>query len=185
MKQFLSMMALVLAAIPVFSQSYFTAGGVRLGSDWGLTLKQKVAKRVTVEGILQNGFTNDNTTVSVLLEKHNPLIGKRLNIYYGGGMHKTWIPNEQPDVDLVDPYGISLIAGAEFTLGRLNFSFDYKPLINLTGDVKQFQSQGGLSMRYVFVKKVKTKKKKQNWKFWDQNNKNKKKKKKKKSGLFG
>ena len=157
MKKVFLIISTLLLCSQVWGQKYVTAAGVRLGSDWGITLQQRVLKKTTVEGILQSSFKNDNTTVSVLLEQHQPLIGKRLNFYLGGGLHKTWIPQENFEEPVVDPFGLALVAGAEFTLGRLNFSFDYKPLINLTGDAKAFDSQGGLSMRYVFIKKMKRK----------------------------
>ena len=70
---------------PLFGQSYTTAGGIRLGTEVGLTLQQRVAKRLTVEGILQQSVGNsaerDEFVITALLEKHNPIISKRLNVY--------------------------------------------------------------------------------------------------------
>ena len=167
----------------LFSQAYFTAGGLRLGDEFGITVQQKVLKFTTVEGILQSGFRNKNTSLTVLLEQHKRLITKGLNFYLGAGVHKTWLDQNLTDPLVDDPFGVTVVLGGEFTLGRLNLSLDYKPQINVWGGQKDFVSQGALSARYVLVKRIKKKKKKQAWKFWQKDRKNKHKK-KKNGGLF-
>ncbi|MFQ5447350.1 MAG: hypothetical protein ACE5FF_10470, partial [Saprospiraceae bacterium] len=63
-----------------------------------------------------------------------------------------------------------------------NFSYDFKPAINISGGEKRFYTQTGVSIRYVFLnnkvykkhlkKKKKEKRKKEGkgigdgWKFW-------------------
>ena len=173
----------------LFAQGYVTAGGVRMGDEFGITVQQKILKYTTIEGLLQSGIRSKNTTLTVLLEQHKKIITKGFNFYFGGGIHKTWVPNTTPDQKVNDPFGVTGVIGAEFTLGKLNFSLDYKPQINIWGGDQDFVSHGAFSARYVFVKKIKKKKKKKNqdWKFWqkNKNTKNSKKKKKKKGGLFG
>ena len=57
----------------VQAQSYFTAGGLRVGTDWGLTVQQRIAKRMTVEGIVQSSFGRPEFMVTGIVEKHFPL----------------------------------------------------------------------------------------------------------------
>ncbi len=151
----------------LFAQSYNTAGGIRLGTEWGLTLKQRIANHTTVEGIFQKGFNEDETIVTLLANQHFPLITRRFNLYFGGGLHKGW--NTSEDVIYEDPFGISLVGGLEFTVGRLNLSWDFKPAFNLSGGTKDFYSHTGLSLRYVFWKRESSMRKwfkERKWEFW-------------------
>jgi hypothetical protein len=96
----------------------------------------------------------------------------------GGGLHKGWLTNTD-EVSYKDPFGIDFIAGIEFTMARINLSWDFKPAVNLIGGEKTIYSQSGLSLRYVIAKKPlfegKNKKKRRkkdkkfNWKFWEKN----------------
>lgn len=150
-----------------YGQSYNTVGGVRVGTEYGVTFKQRIDKRITLEGILQKGRTRNETTATVLAEKHFPLISRRLNFYLGIGAHKGWINDELILHD--DPIGVTGIGGLEITFKNVNVSFDYKPAYNVSGGIDNLSSQSALSLRYVFVKR-KTKVKKfiedEKWKFW-------------------
>ncbi|MBI5916517.1 MAG: hypothetical protein HY842_14160 [Bacteroidetes bacterium] len=150
----------VLPVLLVFSttllsgQSYLTSGGIRLGTDWGLTLQQRVLEHVTVEGILQSSFQREEFMVTGLAERHYPVVFKGLNLYFGGGLHKGWNNQpanfENPD-GVEDPFGVTFIGGAELSLGRINISYDYKPAVNLSGGDRTFYMQTGLSVRYVLI----------------------------------
>lgn len=135
------------------AQSYITAGGLRLGTDWGLTFKQRVAEHVTVEGILQQSFQREEFMVTGLVARHYKVVLNGLNFYFGAGLHKGWnsqpVSMENPN-GVKDPFGISAIGGLELTLGRLNIAYDYKPAINIYGGDKGIYMQTGLSARYVF-----------------------------------
>lgn len=155
-----------------FSQKYRTAAGIRLGNSFGLTAQQKIGKQATIEGIFQVPLrANDDAKLTFLYEEHRKLIGKRLNFYFGAGVHKGWAASKEDP----DPAGVSLIAGAEISLGNLVISTDYKPSINALSGVRFYESESAVSLRYIFVK---PKKKKINWKFWQKKDKGKKKKKK-------
>ncbi len=136
------------------AQSYITAGGIRLGTDWGLTLKQRVLEHTTVEGILQSSFQREEFMVTGLVAQHYPVLFDGLNFYFGGGLHKGWNHQptsfENPD-GFKNPFGVTAIGGLELTLGRLNISYDYKPAVNLVGGERRFYMQTGLSARYVFL----------------------------------
>ena len=161
---------LLLFAISIssFAQLYTTAGGLRMGTDWGFTLQQRVLDKVTVEGIVQSSLQREEVLITGLVEQHYPLLTKGLNIYMGGGLHKGWntsTPEEGgPEVPAKtdNPMGVTLIGGAEMTLGRINISYDFKPAFNLKGGEKKFYTQSGVSWRYVMVKNKVFKKMKKN-----------------------
>ncbi len=171
----------------LFAQSYNTALGMRLGTDWGVSVKQRVAKTTSLEAIIQSSLQREETQLTLLGEQHFPLISRRFNVYAGGGLHKGWATRDGTEgaPAYKDPFGISLIAGIEASLGRLNLSYDFKPAVNLTGGAHTVYSQTGVSLRYVIVKRPwlngdnKDKRKRQrerrrrkgddgfNWKFWE------------------
>jgi len=134
------------------AQSYDLTAGMRLGTDWGLSGQFRVAKKLTVEGILQSSLQREEILLTALVEQHNPLLTRRFNIYYGAGIHKGWI-NKDPEVELKDPVGVTMIAGIEITLAKLNISYDIKPAVNISGGEHRFYTQSGISLRYVIAKK--------------------------------
>jgi hypothetical protein len=158
------------------AQSYFTAGGIRIGDGIGISLQQRVAKKVTVEGILKNNNARDEFSVTGLIERHISLISRRLNFYTGIGLHKGFVHNDE--LETKGPFGITAVGGLEFTIGKLNLSYDFKPALNLSGGTKVFYPDTALSLRYVIVgNKVlknmkKNKKKKQRQKARDKRKKN-------------
>ena len=147
------------------AQSYFTSGGVRFGTDWGITIQQKVLKHTTVEGIFQSSLFREELMLTVIPKYHFPLISKRFNAYLGAGYHHGFVTSSDPIYN--SPYGITAIAGAEFTIARFTVSYDYKPAFNLYGGEHSWYNQSALSVRYVFVKqnafkKMEKKRKKKN-----------------------
>jgi len=164
---------LLLCANFALGQSYNTAVGLRMGTEWGLTLRQRFYKNYAAEMLLQSSLQREETQLTLLGLSHKPLLTRRLNFYYGAGFHKGWA--DQLEVSYEDPWGIDFIAGLELTIGSINLSYDYKPAINLSGGEKTFYSQTGISLRYVIWKRDKYP--------WEQNSK--KKRNKGKGGLFG
>ena len=155
--------------IGAFAQSYDIAGGLRLGTEFGVTGKYRFAKRTCAEVIIQNGISQDETAITFLVEQHFPVLTRRLNMYFGGGLHKGWSDDDKID----DPYGITAIAGIDFTINRLNVSWDFKPAINIGGGSSNLYSQSAVSVRYVFKKrptKVKKFLKSDKWKVWKKEN---------------
>lgn len=129
------------------AQSYLTTFGIRAGSDYGITLQQRVFKsKLTLEGILQTSKYKYSGTV--MLQQHRRMIGKRINFYYGIGGHTG------NDKAFGKFYGITPIVGAELTLARLNFSIDYKPAINIVGH-DWAHHDSAFSIRYVLIKQPK------------------------------
>ncbi len=147
------------------AQAYRTAAGLRFasGKTIGLSVQQKVMDKITVEGIFQNSSANVGlTSVSLLAEMHQKILFKRLNLYYGAGIHKGWYKNSD-EQELSNPSGLATIAGLELALGRMVFSWDIQPNVNVLGGDQFLDTSTGFSLRYIFVKQ---KKKKKNWKFW-------------------
>ena len=159
----LLLLACCLACGTLTAQKYRTAVGLRLSESPGITLQQRLAESFTVEGMVQFDLKDDNpkTTVTVLGEQHQKLISRRLNVYAGAGLHKGWMNDHESPYS--DPMGISLIGGAEMTIGRFNLSFDAKPAFNIYGGDSWIDFDTGISVRYVLFKAPK---KKRNWKFW-------------------
>jgi len=127
--------------------------GLRMGSDFGITLQQKIAGHLTVEGIVSSSPISRQTTGTLLVEMHNPLISKRFNFYLGGGLHNRWL--QDVEGQRLVRRGVTAVAGAEMTLGRINLAWDYKPVFHLNADAQPFESETAISLRYVFVKKIK------------------------------
>ena len=157
--------ALLFCGTSLSAQSYITGLGLRLGNipthrTLGLTLQQRIFKQVTLEGIVQTDFQY-NSTAHLLIEKHNRIISKRFNYYVGCGFS---VGNEQSTEEdhetqtIITTFGnktmgVDLIAGIEATLLGFTASLDFKPNINLVGRNKFFQSQVGISLRYVLIRK--------------------------------
>lgn len=133
------------------AQSYNTVAGMRFGTDWGISVKQRVYDRITAELIFQSSLQREETNITLLGAVHKPLITRRLNFFYGGGLHKGWFSSTE-DYSVKDPFGIDLVAGLDFTIAKLNISYDYKPAINIVGGEKRIYSQTGVTLRYVIAK---------------------------------
>jgi hypothetical protein len=147
------------------AQHYRTAAGIRLGNPKtiGLTVQQKVYKNFTVEGILQAGAGDSPNSLILLGEQHHKILFKRLNLYYGLGLHKSWYDNTLSESELKNPSGVSAITGLEVAVGRMVVSLDIQPNLNVFGGDEFLHTTTGVSIRYVVVKPKKKKKKKINW----------------------
>jgi hypothetical protein len=151
------------------AQSWNTTGGLRLGTEWGLTVRQRLLDHTSVEGIVQKGFLSDDVMLSALAEQHFPLASRRFNIYLGGGIHKGWYTDDKKREVYKNPFGISAIVGLEYTIGRLNLSYDFKPAIHLVGGERAVDFHTGLSVRYVLWKRKSQLKQwfeDRRWEFW-------------------
>ena len=129
-------------------------------------MQQRLTERVTLEGIIQSDF-NRNSTFSLLVEKHRPIISKRFNYYLGGGIalgkEESFVKNPATK-EIVHTYGntsfgVDLIAGIELTVANAVISLDYKPNVNISGREEFFRGQVGISARTVLVKSKEQKRK--------------------------
>lgn len=150
------------------AQSYKTAGGIRFDNGMQITVKQHIVKNWTAEGILHTSLGSPDLGFSLLAEKHHKILFRGLNFYTGAGIH-YYSQNElkRSENEVADNvFGLSLIGGAEISLGRINLSIDWKPEIHLSNTVDAFDWNGAsLSVRYIFAKRER--KTIKDWKVWD------------------
>jgi hypothetical protein len=136
-------------------QSYTTSLGLRWGDGIGATVRQKLMKRTSVEGIFYNHHKSDQTIAGLVLDHHMPVLTKRLNLYAGGGF--GWILKPQEENITQSSGSIMANAGIELTLGRLNVSWDIMPVFPIMNNESTgLTSLSAFSLRYVLVKKNKS-----------------------------
>jgi hypothetical protein len=154
---------LLQVSVPLFSQKYTTAAGLRLGGGIGITVQQALWNHNTAELQWQKGFTNNLTTVTALFEQHHSIFSKGTNFYLGIGPHMGSYDIVGKVNERANVFGLSGIGGMEFKFGRTILSADIKPAINLSGGNRVLETQTGISLRYVFIKAPK---KEHKWMFW-------------------
>jgi hypothetical protein len=136
----------MLGAASASAQKYGTAGGVRIEPDrLGFTVQQRVLKNTTGEGIAMGNARE--VSGHLLAQQHFPLLGQRLNVYFGAGVH--YGNHKERGVYL----GPDLITGIEYKVNAmpLLLSFDFKPAIHLAY-ADWLTPSTGFSLRYVFIK---------------------------------
>jgi hypothetical protein len=137
----------LLVAHSAAAQKYNTAAGVRLGGgNYGITVQQRVASRVTIEGIA--GLREREYSGTVLGEYHFGILGPSLNYYFGAGGHLGH------NKDTGDFGGFDGIVGVEYKVAFLPIalSFDFKPSYEINSDdYARFPT--AFSIRYVFAKR--------------------------------
>ena len=150
-------------SVPLFSQKYTTAAGLRLGGGIGITVQQALWSHYTAEVQWQKGFTNSRTLFTALFEQHHGIFSKGTNFYLGIGPHVGSYSTVGKIRGQASVLGISGIGGMEFKFGRTILSADIKPVFNLAGGNSVLETQTGISLRYVFIKAPK---KEHHWMFW-------------------
>lgn len=137
------------------AQGYDLAMGLRVGRAGGMSLAQRLGKRVSAEAHLTTGLFEEGTTATLLVRRHVPIVLRRVNVFVGGGLHKGWgyvdldARGERLPGQRGNPFGVGVQAGAEVTLGRVNVAFDYLPQVHLSGRVNPFRLTSALTVRYV------------------------------------
>jgi hypothetical protein len=129
------------------AQKYDTALGARLGGgNYGITLQQRVASRITIEGIA--GLREREYSGTVLGEYHFGILGPSLNYYFGAGGHLGH------NKDTGGFGGFDGLVGVEYKVAFLPvvLSFDFKPSIEVNSDdYARFPT--AFSIRYVLIKR--------------------------------
>lgn len=154
MKKLVLLFSLLAIQQLAFGQGYDGAFGIRMGSEWGLTYKQRFLLRTTAEGLIQYNNPRNETTLTLLGMQHFPLIARNINVYAGGGLHKGFVGNQNGEAaPYKDPFGLTLIGGIELSIARFNVSWDFKPSINLVGGENVIYPHTGISVRYIVDKR--------------------------------
>lgn len=173
----------LLTPVNMPAQSYNTTLGLRLGDGIGISARQRLLKRTSFEGLFYQHHKSDQAIAGLLIAQHMPVLTRRLNLYAGGGLGWTF-PDKSETVK--ESYkAFMLNAGLEFTIGRLNMSWDFVPVIPVSEQEEGLTSMTAFSLRYVLVKKSKNglfEKDKKNPKSKKRKNKNKQRKHRKHSG---
>jgi hypothetical protein len=137
----------LLVAQAASAQKYTTAAGVRLGGgNYGITVQQRVASRITIEGIA--GLGQREYSGTVLGEYHFGILGPSLNYYFGAGGH---LGNNK---DTGGYGGFDGLVGVEYKVAFLPvvLSFDFKPSYEInSADYARFPT--AFSIRYVLIKR--------------------------------
>ncbi len=148
----------VFLPVVLAAQAYDLALGIRVGTEWGATALLRlpqVHKNFVLETILLSSIGKDEGTVTVLGTQHQPLLSRRLNLFYGAGLHAGW--NNEIDTETGEtfngPKGVTGIVGLEATVGKINLSYDFKPALNVSGGESILYTQTAVSVRYVLAKR--------------------------------
>jgi len=157
MIRLLSLLALLLP-LSLFAQSYDAAVGFRLGTDWGATAQVRlpqIHKSFVLEGIVQSSFQRNEGSLTVLGKKHQNILSRRINLFYGAGGHIGWTNEINTKTGEVygRPIGIDGVLGAEITFAKVNISYDFKPALNIGGGAFPLSLSTGISVRYVIAKR--------------------------------
>ena len=129
------------------AQKYNTALGARLGGgNYGITLQQRVASRITIEGIA--GLGEREYSGTVLGQYHFGILGPSLNYYFGAGGHLGH------NKDTGNFGGFDGLVGVEYKVAFLPvvLSLDFKPTLEINSDdYARFPT--AFSIRYVLFKR--------------------------------
>jgi hypothetical protein len=136
------------------AQTYQSAIGLRVSSELGLTFQQHIGKNYTIEALLTTRAKEYESKITLLLEKHQNVLGRGFNFYYGAGGHKGFLRSGQP-LGYEATFGVDAIGGVEFSSKQFTFSADYHPVFNLSkGNAQSFYNgYAALSVRYILIKR--------------------------------
>lgn len=136
----------------VHGQKYNLSAGIRLGTEIGMTSVFRVSKKNSLESVLQYSNLYNATRWGVNFRKHHGFLGRRFNMYLGGGPGYSWYHAEEiNEIGTSNPH-LNVVVGIEGVLGRTHVSWDYRPTYSFGGP-RVFYSETALSLRYVIIKK--------------------------------
>ena len=145
-RKLLSLIVVIWASsLSISAQPYEHSVGVRAGYSSGISYKGFFRHRMAaVEASLL--YNRHGFSINALYEYHlEPTRNKRLLVYLGGGAFGGGWDEELS-------LGIAGVAGIEYTLRDLplNFSLDWKPMLNLYRNFQEDLVDFGVSVRYRF-----------------------------------
>ena len=175
--------------IPFLSdaQKYNLAGGLRWGGDLGISLTERIGKRITLEQNFNSADENHYYSLFAVARYHQPLVTKRFNWFYGGGAGIVGVKKTDSAPES-NSFSLILQTGLEYTIKRATFYVALEPYAYTNNKNPRFYMHKVFSLKYViFKRKLKWKKnfkdmfklkKKKNdntkpkpwWKFWKKSN---------------
>ena len=158
MRYFVALLLPLLCSSLAVAQSYDASLGIRVGTEWGATAQLRlpqIHKNFVLETILLSAIGKDEGSVTLLGKQHQPLLSRRLNLFYGAGLHAGW--NNEIDTETGNtfngPKGVSGVVGLEATFAKFNISYDFKPALNVVGGESVLYTHTAVSVRYVIAKR--------------------------------
>jgi len=155
-KYFVKVILIILLSTVVFSvsnaQKYNVAAGIRWGGNLGLSFSERIAKKVTLEQNITSENENYYYALSALVRYHQPLITKRFNWFYGGGVGIVGI-KETDKYPESTATSLVLQTGLEYTLGRATFYVALEPYGFLANSHLRFKMDKMFSIKYVILKR--------------------------------
>lgn len=153
--------ALLLSLLSPFwlaAQAYDAAIGMRLGTEWGATAQLRlpqIHKNFVLEAIVLSSLSKDEGTLTLLGKQHQPLLSRRLNLFYGAGLHAGWSNevNTETGQTFNGPKGVTGVVGLEATFARFNISYDFMPALNVSGGASVLDTRTAVGVRYVIGKR--------------------------------
>ncbi|HMP28681.1 MAG TPA: hypothetical protein PKD85_03725 [Saprospiraceae bacterium] len=133
-----------------WAQSYNGVVGLRANGDIGISAAAQILNRQTVQLEHQSGLFSPINQTSLMYKKHYPVLTRRFNVSVGGGaiFRGEEQGTERSAINTTPALGLTF--GGEFTVGKVNITYDYMPgmyLGNVSGP--QFFSNAGIGVRYV------------------------------------
>lgn len=163
---FLPLLILLLFCQRTDAQVYNRTTGIRMDDQsFGLSVVQRIAKPVTIEGILD--FRRRDISTALIPRIHSRVVGRRLNAFFGVGPHAGYV---KVDETTLQPFwGFGFMVGLEykFNLLPIHISYDFRPLVQLDGHPDLFGFQSSFAIRLVNRKERKAWKEK--WRKWKEN----------------
>lgn len=139
------------------AQDYKTALGVRLSSspamvNNSISLKHFMNERTAVEALFSFG---DPLALGALLEIHKPFAESGIQWFYGGGGYIGFVKtfNVEKNKNETDVnFGAQGVVGLDYKFANLplNLSLDWKPELNLIGDINFEPAAIGFTARFTF-----------------------------------
>jgi hypothetical protein len=143
----------------VSAQDYKTALGVRLSNaapmvNNSITLKHFINQSTAVEALFSFG---EPLALGALLELHKPLSTPGLQWFYGGGGYLAFVKsfNTTKNRDETNTnFGAQGVVGLDYKFANvpLNLSLDWKPELNIIGDINFEPAAIGFTARFTFGK---------------------------------
>lgn len=140
-----AILSFAVCLVDLKAQPYSHSAGVRAGYSSGLSYKGfRLHRMWGIEADIL--FNRNGLNITALYEYHlEPFHNKRTFIYLGGGVFGgDW----KEEISL----GVAAVAGVEYNLRDLplNFSLDWKPMLNIYALFEPDLLDFGLSIRYRF-----------------------------------
>lgn len=134
-----------------FAQAYNTTLGLRAGTDIGVSVVQRIGKKITIEGLYRDAVLDDTRNADLLLKRHFNALTRRINLFTGLGI--GYIDKLNADRESIqNAFSMPLILGAEIVLINLHIGLDFQPSFAFNEiDGRRLLPSAAFSIRYILV----------------------------------